>query len=446
MKWSAIIAAALAACAGLEAQEARPKLALGFHRAIEIALAEEGNTKVRLAADAERAARARQAQAFSVFLPNVDAAWSARDFTQDLKSVGLDFSQLPPTLGLVIPEFAGPVSTYDLRATATQTVFDFGAIRRWQSAGLQTKAIRLDSEQARLQVAALTGKAYLNAARARTAVATAEANVALAERLFKLATEEKAAGTATGLDVTRAQVELAAQKQRLIAAREDDETSRLNLLRAMNLDWDIDFTLTDGLRYQPVEIPAERAAVELALANRPDLKAEATRERASRYSYDAARFQRLPSVMGFGDYGTIGSEPTALRPTRSVGVSVKLPLFDGGRRDALRAEAASQLRSEEIRHHDLRQQAELEVRTSIAALRSADEQAKVALEALTLAEKELEQAERRARAGVATSLEVTDAQTRLSAARENRDTAVYRQRAAWIDVATALGDRSRITN
>ena len=88
----------------------------------------------------------------------------------------------------------------------------------------------------------------------------------------------------------------------------------------------------------------------------------------------------------------------------------------------------------------------MEARTTVAALRSADEQALVVVESLALSEKELEQAERRYRNGVATSIEVVDAQTRLSEARENKDTAVYRQRAAVIDLAVALGDRSRIAH
>jgi outer membrane protein TolC len=239
-------------------------------------------------------------------------------------------------------------------------------------------------------------------------------------------------------------VQVSSRKQRLIAAHEDRETSRLALLRAMNLNLDADFELTDPLKYEPVEIPAATQAVQLAAAHRPDLQAESSRERSAKLSYDAAKFERLPSVAAYGDYGSIGVEPSTIRPTREVGVSVKLPLFDGGRRDAERVEAASARRSESIRAHDLRQQAELEARTAVEALRSADDQARVAIESLGLSEKELEQAERRYKSGVATSIEVTDAQTRLSEARENKDTAVYRQRSAVIDLAVALGDRSRI--
>jgi outer membrane protein TolC len=415
-------------------------MALSLSKSIEIALAPDGNAKVQLAAEAVRQAQARKAQALSVLLPNFDASWSARSFTQNLSTMGLRIQ----TPLFAIPTFVGPVDVYDLRASGTQSVFNLSAIRKFQAAGAQASASKLDTEQARVQTAALVGKAYINATRAESGVATATANLELAERLLRLAQSQKDAGTGTGLDITRAQVQVSSEKQRLIAAKEDRETARLNLLRAMNVPLDLAVELTDPLTYTPADIPEPASAIQIARGNRPDLKAQSGRERSAKLSYNSAADERLPSVSAFGDYGAIGVEPTVLRPTRTVGVSVKIPIFDGGRRDALRAEASSQLRSEAIRSRDLSKQAELEVRTAIEALRSAEEQARVSLESLTLSTKELEQAERRYRSGVANSVEVTDAQTRLSRARENKDTAVYRQRAARIDLAAALGDRSLI--
>ena len=78
-------------------------------------------------------------------------------------------------------------------------------------------------------------------------------------------------------------------------------------------------------------------------------------------------------------------------------------MFDGGRRDARRAESASQYRQEKVRTNDLKEQIELDVRLALDALQSAEEQVKVAKEGLELAENELAQARRRYDAGVATA-------------------------------------------
>ncbi len=111
----------------------------------------------------------------------------------------------------------------------------------------------------------------------------------------------------------------------------------------------------------------------------------------------------------------------------------------GATRDARRAESASQYRQEKIRTVDLRDQIELDIRLALDGLRSADAQVKTSEEGLQLAQNELAQAERRYQAGVTNSIEVTDAQTRLARARDNRVHALYSYNLARIDLGTAMG-------
>ena len=72
-------------------------------------------------------------------------------------------------------------------------------------------------------------------------------------------------------------------------------------------------------------------------------------------------------------------------------------------------------------------------------MRSADAEVKAAEEGLKLSENELAQAQRRYKAGVSNSVEVTDAQTRLQRARDNRINALYDHNVARIDLGTATG-------
>jgi outer membrane protein TolC len=116
-----------------------------------------------------------------------------------------------------------------------------------------------------------------------------------------------------------------------------------------------------------------------------------------------------------------------------------VPIFDGGRRDARREESASQYRAETVRTSDLRQQIELDVRLALDSLQSSDQQVKVAQEGLDLANSELTQARRRVDAGVAISVEDTDAQTRLERARDNTTDALYNYNLARLNLAQAMG-------
>ena len=92
-----------------------------------------------------------------------------------------------------------------------------------------------------------------------------------------------------------------------------------------------------------------------------------------------------------------------------------------------------------MRTSDLKQQIELDVRLALDAVHSAEQQVKVALDGLSLSESELAQARRRYEAGVAYSLEVTDAQTRLERARDNQTQALYNYSVARIDLEQAMG-------
>jgi outer membrane protein TolC len=149
--------------------------------------------------------------------------------------------------------------------------------------------------------------------------------------------------------------------------------------------------------------------------------------------------ERLPSLLSFADYGTTGQGYYSSLPTRTYGVLLRVPIFDGFRRDARRAETQSMFRQEVVRTNDLKEQIDLEIQLAIDSLHSAEEQLGVAAEGLKLAEAEFTQARRRSDAGVASNLEVTDAQTRLARARQNRIAALFNYNLSRLDLGQATG-------
>jgi outer membrane protein len=412
---------------------------LSLKQAVEIAGSPEGNARVQLARELVRQAEARSAQVRAALLPNFDASVSEQSQTRNLAAFGLRFNL--PIPGFSFPEVVGPYNTFDARVSGGLTVFDFSAIRRYQASKVSVRAAEADTENARDQVAAQVASLYMQALASEARVQAAEANVALAEAVARLARNRKDAGAGIAIDVTRAEVQLADARQRLLVARNGRRQAQLQLLRAMDMRLDAEVAL-DGALARPEEVaPEEDLAKGLAaaLASRADLKAQQTRERNAGLSYSATKLERLPSVSGFADYGSIGTGIGNALPTRAYGLSLKLPLFDGGRRDARRWESLSQMRQEAIRTSDLRQQVELDLRLALDNLASARDQVKVAEEGLTQAERETEQAQRRFAAGVANSLEPTDAQARLERARENRISALLAFNLARVQLAQARG-------
>ena len=428
--------------AGATLGQAASPLELSLKRAVEIATSPEGNTSIQLSGEALKQAQMRSAEARAALLPDVEGTFSDESVTRNLTAVGITLKA--PVLGFQFPTFVGPFSVLDARVSGTQSVFDFSSIRRYQASKVGIAAAKSDVSGTEEQVAARVARAYLAAVKADTDVEVAQANVTLSEAVLKQAENQKAAGTGTGIEITRARVQLANDRQRLLVARKERRAAQLQLLRAVGLRLDTDLELTDKLSYVPVDAVTVEQARAQALKERPDYEAQQEREANAKLSASATKLERLPTVAAFGDYGASGTGFTNSLPTRTVGIQVRVPLFDGGRRDARREESASQYRSEKVKTNDLKEQIELDVRLALDALQSADDQVKVAKEGLELAENELTQARRRYDAGVAINVEVTDAQTRLERARDNQTAALYNYNLARIDLAQSMGAVRRI--
>jgi outer membrane protein TolC len=441
--WYLFVALILLA-GGVRAQSgaARPPvLRLGLKDAVAIALAPEGNARLQIAEELIRLARARSEESRAALLPNVSAYVGEQNLTRNLEAMGIKFS-LP---GFSLPSLVGPFNVFDARASMALPALNFGSIRRFQAARAGISQAEAEKESARDEVRAAVARAYMAGLRARGMLEATQADVALAEAVLKLAQDQKAIGTGTGIEVTRAGVQLANQKQRRLVAQNELAAAHMQLLRLLNLNLNARIELADELAYVPEPAATAEQALKTALEMRTDWKAAQKRLETVRLQQSAARMDRLPSVNLFADYGSTGTGISRSIPTRTYGFNIQVPVFDGGRLDARRAQASAQYRQELIQSADLRARIDLEIRLALDSIQSAAEQLKTAEEGLILAQDVVAQAERRYSAGVSFGLEVTDAQTRLERARENRIAALFGYNIARINLYVAMGTISQVT-
>jgi outer membrane protein TolC len=415
---------------------------LSLKDALGIALAPEGSARIQLAAELLRQASARAAEARSMLLPNLSASVSGQNATRNLEASGIRFNL--PIPGFSFPRLVGPFDIFDARATASQAILNMGSVRRYQASRAGISQAEAEKQSAEDDVMAQVARAYLSTLRADAYLEAVQADVKFAEAILKQAQDQKAAGTGIGIEVTRAGVQLANQQQRLLVARNQRTAAQLLLLRAMHLNLDARLELTDKLAHVAAPYLDVPQALQEAYAARADWQAQQKRLETARLQQSAARMDRLPSVSIFADYGSLGSGIDHAVPTRTYGVAVQIPIFDGGRVDARRAQSVSLYHQEMIRTEDLRAQIELEVRLALDSMPSSAEQVKTAEEGLNLAENEAAQAERRYRTGVGTSIEVADAQTRLERARENSVAALFNHNIARINLAAATGSMRQV--
>jgi outer membrane protein TolC len=100
-----------------------------------------------------------------------------------------------------------------------------------------------------------------------------------------------------------------------------------------------------------------------------------------------------------------------------VAVGVKVPLLDGFLRQRRIEEGALRLDAQRVREEDLERRVATEVRSALLDLASAHEQVKLSETRLRLATEELDQARQRFAAGVAGTVETSNAQSSVVAAR-----------------------------
>ncbi|MEJ2009470.1 MAG: TolC family protein, partial [Acidobacteriota bacterium] len=227
--------------------------------------------------------------------------------------------------------------------------------------------------------------------------------------------------------------------QRLIYLKNQFQTEKLSLARAIGLPVAQKFQLTSKVPYSPPPHLTLDQALSSALATRSDYKSLLAQVHAAESLKRAAHSERLPSLNFHADYGDIGPSPGESHGTYTVEANLKIPLFQGGRvrGDEMQADALIQQRQSELK--DLRNKIAYQVRTAFLDLKSSEDQVRVARGTQTLAHQQLKEAQDRFAAGVVNSLEVVQSQQAVASADENYISSLYSYNVAKASLARALG-------
>jgi len=378
---------------------------------------------------------ARAGQRRADILPQISGALTAAPQTRNLDEFGI-----PVASGVT-----DPFTLYAAQLRASQVIFDASAFTRLKASSDSAQAAGLDARHAGELAGAAAGLAYLRAQAAEETVHAREADSVLAADLLDQARKLHEAGVTPVIDLTRNEVNSAAVQLQLLVARNQRDRARLDLLRALNLPLSASPVLVDSLGTPAVDVPTTPAeAVTYALEHRPDVQAERERSDAVERGRRAIGYENLPSLGFSGLWQTSGQETDNLNYSYQLQFGVQVPILDGFRRQRRYAEQTFKLDAQHVRQHDVEQQAEQETRQSLLDLASAADGVRIATDRLRLAELEFSQADERFRAGVAGSVETTQAQLAVVNARD----ALIQSRAAYgisrINLYRSLGVLERL--
>ena len=389
------------------------------------------NLGVLVNRDIADTARAERQRALSTLLPNLSVAATQTSQQIDLAAFGFNVPGFP--------KINGPFGYENVRAYASQTIYDRGSRKNLKSAAESEKAAALTAEDARNLVVQAVSNAYLAVISDRARVDAVQAELATAQALFDRATDEKKAGTVAGIDVLRAEVELRTEQQRLVAQKNQVEKGKLVLARAIGLPAGQQFTVTDTLPFSSLATSLDDL-LKQAYDHRPDYRAAQAGVRAAEFAIEAAKAEHYwPQVVVQADYGDIGNTLASSHGTYSVLAGVRVPIYAGGRARIATEQAETVLRNKKNALDDLRGRIDFEVRSALLDLQSAADQVMVARTNVDLANETLTEARDRFSAGVTDSIEVVQAQQLLASANENYISSLNAHNGAKIALATAVG-------
>jgi len=381
----------------------------------------------------EEAEGTRMRRLSAALLPRFSAQVYANLQNRDLQAFGISAPGFPRVVG--------PFSNYDFRIYAQQNVVDLQSYRELKASERALDAGRMDERDARDIIVRAIAALYLNAQSATARADAAQSRVTDSSTLLKLAKDKHDAGTATGVDVLRAEVQLANDRQALLIAENQTRQSMLELARNMGMDPGTLLELSGPLSFIPLRQPEIDALVPALLARADYLSLLSQRESLV-VQQSANRARSYPKLSLNGNIGEIGRSIGGVQTTGLVQGQLDFTLFDRDRNGEAE-ELASRVKRIDDQIADLRRGIEEDLREALLNLDSAAAQVTVASEGLELAKRELQLAQDRFQQGTANNVEVVTAQDELARAQENYILAVSVHVDAKYALARAMGNTEK---
>ncbi len=360
-------------------------------------------------------------------------------------------------------------NTYTANATLSQTLFQGGRVIAGARAASKLRgASKLDQTETLAQLSLDVQRAYLQALFAGTLAEIQDTAYRLAGQRVVQSQQFEKAGRASHYDVLRATVEQANLQPAVIQARSEVELALVELRRLINLPATQPIKLTTRLDNASVQRWVSQLRADSADRSRAAIRSAELVAGARHAAVSVARADLLPTVsisgvMGGQAFPLNGFPTSAGRfdavtcpagsvadrvctrqnggwfKDKSFAISVGVPIFDG-----FRAKGAIDLASAQAHLADLQvSQTRARVASEAAAARADLDRAQalysVQGQNATQAAEAFRLATLRQSHGLATQLEVADAQLALTVAHTNEARAVYDLYLAAATYARALG-------
>ena len=362
----------------------------------------------------------------AAYFPNVYGSLTAAQPRDDGSRIAAGYLNNP----IVYQRAAGGVAL-------SQLITDFGRTNNLvATAALQAKAADLNATATADQIKLAVDQAFYNALQANAELAVAQQTVNARQVVSDLVTTLFNNKLKSQLDVTFADANLAQANLLLLDAQNNYQAALSTLSTVLGFPTQQQYELieTDTQLTPPPD--AVTSLVDQAFSNRPEIAAQNYQFEASQRFQKAERDLLLPSIEALGVVGrTPASQSVAgVSPFASwygaVGVNVNIPIFNGFLYPARSREAAFRSQAEGERLRDLKDRIANDVRTSWLNIQTAYRRISVTQQFVDQTTLAVDLSQTRYKLGLASIVELSQAQLQQTEAQIQFAAAKYQYRIA----------------
>lgn len=371
-------------------------------------------------------ARADLTRSIARILPNLTAEGTYTRYTES-KSSGTGF--------VTQPESATGI---DIRLT--QPLYSGG--REWavqRQARLQIQGEVKGLEGTTEAVMLDTARAFYGVLKAQKDVEIKSAALKRAEERLQVADARFTVGEVTKSAVLRAQAERAGAEAELVRSSNNLENAKVLLARLTGLEGG--FSLVEPVPQAPVALEKDRL-IERAFEERSDYIRFLLQERAASEQITIARAGFLPSLRLEGIYSWRDQDPqTTFFQDESASGTLRLtyPIFEGFLRKAEYSQAKSQFREAELQRLGLKRDISVQVNEAANNVKAIEALLESFRRQVAFAEEDYNMVFEQFKYGVATTLDVIDADTTLVSAQTSLASATYDLEVAKLNLKFVTG-------
>lgn len=432
MKIFVLLALIFLFSAGVNAQEA-----LTLEQSIDIAF--KNNIKINIGEEKILQSEYLEKEAGTSFLPQLSSSFI---YTRMQEAQEASFGPFPPLMPDPVSYKIADENIYSAVFTLAQPVFTGGMITSlYRQAKESRRFAAYDRDSIKQDVALEVKKSYFSILKARKLLENAVALKEMAEKHLKTAEAFFREGMVTKMDILKTEVFLSEAEQGIIRAENLLQTSEAGFNFVLNRPLDTPAAIA-GISGPARDIQPFEYWTALASENHPDLKKAESGLKISRFNVDFERSGYYPQVSLLCNYMFDRGSQLAVdgwKDSWNLMLAAEFDIWNWGQ-TAYKVKRAGHLLKEAGEQKKLMEKSvELAVKNAWLNVESARKEIETAERTIEKAEENNRITDLLYKEGMSTTIDVLDAQTDLTSARNNYCQALCNYRIAVAELEKAAG-------